>query len=713
MKNIIVVFLGFMISLYTVGLCFGAFSIETRKNTLDEHVSRVLQRTLEEEYRALDTNRVAENLKKELQLDRGKNGKVEAEIKQLDLQKGLIQVVVKEAFRQINGEERVITCEKTVIMDSSVTKSYTAGAVTAITEMRGGISRETSASGVYANAFEYYNTYEGKMIFKPADETPAGVFYGTRGKETSTARVVYETLGWRVTVKDNAGAVMDQVFYALDGGCIRVVDSRLVAGYRYILYSIELDALKQRLSPAANEALKHADCAIVFDACVVVKNYGVRQGGLTDDGIAWGQVHTTYDGIVNAVNWTATTKENLKSYFDKEIPDMFFEVSIGCGEGIESVTGNGRYCYGTEVTISATPKRGYQFLEWIGPFTTSDCTYTFTVYDDVSLYATTKRESVAVNLHRNLDAQDNCVETIFFEFDEGDKRLRNLGWSKEGYHQTGWSTSRIVMQPYFSVENEVTDAWLERVAPSVDLYATWKPNEYRIVFLCNGAEGEVTYCAGNYTENITMLSEGYEFEEGSLSGWSLSADASGGKFLKGEIVSIRELAQRAGVSNVNGATIYLYAQKDCAPRITCKRIYVSLMDAINGVITEHKLAEYVTAWDAEDGQIAYGSTEKGTFQIVNFMAERYLECREELCIVEKFYARDSAGNETYENVEVYIVADVKSTVDADTRTVRFISEGYYKDELGILVSEDEGGLAADSVWRWNLDYMRLLDEAFN
>ena len=513
MKNLVLTLLGVMIGIYTIGICFSIYSLETRKNALEEHVSRVLQRTLEQEYRGMnkyqghnqiqvrDEEQVRKDLKEELALDVGQNGQVEVEIGYLDLEKGIIHVVVQEHFLQFNGKERTIRCEKTAIVDAMENPVLSAGAAAVIgledESVRTSVSTETSANSmessatnIYTNAYEYYQAYQGAMLFKPEDGTEAGVFYGTSAKESPTGKLVFETLGWRVTVKDNQGQIMDQVYYALDGRYINIADEQLIDGYRYKLYNISLNNLKNRLSEEANNALKKADCSIIFDACIVVKRDGVRSGVLTDNGIESGVVYTTYEGIVNAVNWSSKTKEALKNYFNKEIADMFFEVTLNCGTGIASVSGGGKYCYGTEITIDATPQRGYSFLQWIGSLTSSEKEYTFSVKQDITIQATTTRDDVAVNLYRNLDPMDTCVETIVFSFGSQLNALKDMGWEKPGYYQTGWSTSRIVAQPYFGVEEVVSEEWMERVTPSVDLYATWAP----IPYVVNG----VRFISGKY-----------------------------------------------------------------------------------------------------------------------------------------------------------------------------------------------------------------------
>lgn len=577
-------------SAYVIAMCFGISLMETRKNTLEEHVSRVLLNTLAKEYGAQDTNRVEQTLLEELNRSSGTNSRMETQIGCMDLEKGIIHVVVKEFFRQINGRERVITCEKTVIMDEKRKEDR-------VTLQ--GVSKETDGSQVYENAYAYYQKYGKEMSFKPKDDTEAGIFYATNAKSATSQKLVYETIGWRVTVKDSAGVQMDQIFYALDGEYIRVADKRTVDGYRYRLYHISLDTLKARLSDKAQEALKKADCSIVFDACVVVKRNGVQEGGMTDEGIAWGTVYTTYDGIVNAAKWSKKTKETLKTYFSKEIPDLFFDVNITYGEGIERVEGAGRYCYGTEVTIDAIPKKGYTFAQWDGDFATARKQCTFTVYEDTSIHASSTREALKVHLYRNLDAKDTYKETLYLPFGEGSKTLEEMGWSKEGYHHTGWSTSRIVAKPYFAVRQTFTEEWMESVVPSVDLYATWEPNSYRIVFLGNGAKEGDREQRADYTEWLVLPEDGFTFSNGSLVGWSLSPEAQEPDFACGERIAVEQLAKAAGAATKDGASLYLYAIKDAYGKISDNIRFLSQryykdeegnwIDARNGGLSEHSI----------------------------------------------------------------------------------------------------------------------------
>ena len=721
MKNILLSMMGILLSIYVLGTGMCVYSLAVRENALEEHVSRVLERTLTEEYREKDEERVRRKLTEELSLIPGKNGSVEVDIPVLDLMKGLIQVEVKEHFRQFNGRMRTIGCKKLVLVDAPMNGSYSAGANAAFLEepLEEPYMQSTSSetSGTYTNAYEYYQEYEGKMIFKPEDSLPAGVYYGTRAKQSSSGNIVFRTIGWQVTIQDKTGAMIDRVYYSLNGENIQVPDNRVVNDYKYKLYNITLENLKSRMSAEAREALKKADCSIVFDACIVVVKYGEYLGGMTDEGIEWGKVYTTYDGIVNAQSWSAKTKEALKDYFNKDMADMFFEVDLSCGEGIASVSGGGKYCYGTEITIDATAQSGYTFLEWVGAVTTTSKRYTFTVTDHIVLKATTKRDEVAVNLFRNYDRADSEIKTLFYTPGAETHRLPEVEWKRTGYYLDGWSTSRIVLQSYFSAQGELSGSWLERVVPSVNLYAVWKPNNYRIVFRPNGAAvGEEYSVYADYEDVIVLPEDGFRFRNGSLGGWSLHPDYDGAEYLCGQSVTVAELAQRIGVVEENGETIYLYAQPDSAPQILGGPIYLSLADAQSGIVTAEFLCSFLRFADREDGELFYedgycAEYPDGGCGIQEFRPFLYIGCTEEIRVQETFYARDSAGNETYRDVVIYLIEDVRSGQNQLEGRLRFFSMRYYKDVDGNCVSEEDGGLLEDSVWYWNDEYRTLLEQA--
>lgn len=117
MKNVILAIFGFMITLYTFSLMFSVLSLETRKNSLENHVARVVEGFLESAYQTGSEQEVRQRLVWELSQNIDDSGSLTVDVLALDLQKGIISVKVSEAFRQFNGRMRTIVCEKTAIME--------------------------------------------------------------------------------------------------------------------------------------------------------------------------------------------------------------------------------------------------------------------------------------------------------------------------------------------------------------------------------------------------------------------------------------------------------------------------------------------------------------------------------------------------------------------------------------------------------------------
>ena len=253
---------------------------------------------------------------------------------------------------------------------------------------------EIVQAGVYDNAYTYYQTYGDEMRFLPGARNEGEIYYATKGKKSVSSGIRYTTVGWKVRVFNPQGALVDTVYYKLGGNHMTAVNVCTVAGYEYCLYRITLENLKSRLSLAGLETLSHSDCNIVFDACISIRKNGVVQGGMTDAGPSWGEVYTTYNGIVHAAPWTAATKESLHSYYNKVVEDLFYEVTLRKGTGIRQVSGAGRYCFGTIVNVQAECEEGYHFSNWKGSMDTETQNYSFVLYaNDVNLTANATENS--------------------------------------------------------------------------------------------------------------------------------------------------------------------------------------------------------------------------------------------------------------------------------------------------------------------------------
>lgn len=292
---------------------------------------------------------------------------------------------------------------------------------------------------VYDNAYSFYQTHESEMKFLPGANNEGEIYYATKAKKDLNTGIKYITLGWKIRIFNKNGAVVDTLYYTLGGENMKTVDVCTVRGYEYCLYRVTLSNMRDRMSDEGLQALNYPNCSIVFDACTTTKLNGVLQGGMTDVGPSWGSVYTTYNGIVNAQEWSETTKETLKSYYNKIVDDLFYDVIVNRGNGISQVTGAGKYCFGTMVTVSAEVQDGYHFKNWTGNHGSPYKSFSFILCgSNVSLTANAQENSYHIVYDGN-GGQGN-ISSQTYGFNQSFV-LPTKGFSMEGATFSGWGIS--------------------------------------------------------------------------------------------------------------------------------------------------------------------------------------------------------------------------------------------------------------------------------
>lgn len=118
MKNVILGMIGVFITLYTLLIGANVLYVQTQKNQLEKHVSRIVKHTLESEYQKGEESVVKQILLQEIKnAISDQNDNLEIEIQGMDLQKGFLSVRVTKRVEMLNGKEKTIVVEKTAIMD--------------------------------------------------------------------------------------------------------------------------------------------------------------------------------------------------------------------------------------------------------------------------------------------------------------------------------------------------------------------------------------------------------------------------------------------------------------------------------------------------------------------------------------------------------------------------------------------------------------------
>lgn len=170
-----------------------------------------------------------------------------------------------------------------------------------------------------------------------------GNFYMTVYDKIATSATTYTTLGW--TLKRYPGDS--------GGESVRV---KLVSYrenepdpenplYCYSYYMISKEVIYQKISQCSPEWAQQLYLyggTLYLDGIMTVKENGIPQGVLYEDGSTSGEVYTTFEGIAGARAWY--DKDALRSHFDKEVyfggnPAML-DTSAGdasLGEKIEEI----------------------------------------------------------------------------------------------------------------------------------------------------------------------------------------------------------------------------------------------------------------------------------------------------------------------------------------------------------------------------------------
>lgn len=118
MKNIILGVIGIFITFYTLLLGLNILYVQTQKNQLEKHVSRIVKNTLESEYQKGEEAFVEELLLEEITAAvSAKNASLEIKVQGIDLEKGFLSVKVTKQVEMLNGREKTIVVEKTAIME--------------------------------------------------------------------------------------------------------------------------------------------------------------------------------------------------------------------------------------------------------------------------------------------------------------------------------------------------------------------------------------------------------------------------------------------------------------------------------------------------------------------------------------------------------------------------------------------------------------------
>ena len=121
MKNIILGMIGLFIAIYTLILGLNILTVVSHRNQLERNLSRIVKHILENEFQSENEEIVIRMLEEEIRSTVSRNIDMEIKVNQIDLQKGIISIEVREIVPNLMGTKREIVVSKTAIMEQQMT----------------------------------------------------------------------------------------------------------------------------------------------------------------------------------------------------------------------------------------------------------------------------------------------------------------------------------------------------------------------------------------------------------------------------------------------------------------------------------------------------------------------------------------------------------------------------------------------------------------
>ena len=104
--------------------------------------------------------------------------------------------------------------------------------------------------------------------------------------------------------------------------------------------------------------------------------------------------------------------------------------------------------------------------------------------------------------YRNHSSSDTTTATQTFTYGVSGQAFSTKGWTRSGYELIGWAYERSSTSANEATLSGVSDAWINKYSPSVNLYAVWKQKSYTATPLVN--QGWVTVFSGSQSAYMTL-----------------------------------------------------------------------------------------------------------------------------------------------------------------------------------------------------------------
>ena len=209
--------------------------------------------------------------------------------------------------------------------------------------------------------------------------------------------------------------------------------------------------------------------------------------------------------------------------------------------------------------------------------------------------------------------------------------LTQNAFTRTGFTFDGWNTARDGSGTAYPDKRTVRNLATEG---TVTLYAQWKPNNYTILLVANGGEGDAVTVRATYNLPVALPANTFTRTAYKFAGWNTAADGSGTPFTDRQ--TVRNLASGGTVKlyaqwKPNAYTIMFVTNGGSGSTVSQKTFYdlPTALEPNTFTKTGYSFAKWNTAYDGSgtsysDGQTVKNLVVSGTFKLyAQWKANKY------------------------------------------------------------------------------------------
>ena len=312
-----------------------------------------------------------------------------------------------------------------------------------------------------------------------------------------------------------------------------------VANYSPKEYSITYEGLLPEEISSLNNPTNYNIETTSFDLVNPLDRVD-SDGDKTEIFVGWKE-NETISSTITLPNINSMGNKNFEAQW---VPaeDTIYTITYNLNGGITETTNLTSFTKKTETFTLVNPtKVGYTFKGWSGTDLTGDENITVKVNKgtrkNLSFEANYTPNQYQVIFNKNGDNVEGTMSNQTFTYDVKGN-LTNVSYSREGYTFTSWNTKSDGSGTAYNNQEEVENL-VSVYNGTIDLYAQWSPNSYKIRFNANEntAEGSMEDLDMVYDTSRSLTLNNFSVQGYIFDSWNTKADGTGTKIINGAEVN--------------------------------------------------------------------------------------------------------------------------------------------------------------------------------